>query len=219
MAQQPLSVSERNHVVIVSSPTRAPKPSTSESRYRLVAIGASAGGLKAVGEILSQLPPQSGCSIFVVIHLSPEHRSHAAEVLGRHTQWQVKQASEGEVIVRGIVYIAPPNLHLTVKKKKVCLAQTPVVHFVRPSVDRMFESVAAFYGPRCIGVVLSGSGSDGADGLRAVKAAGGFTIVEDPASAQFKPMPTAAVATTCADRVLPVEQIAALLGELCAMTA
>ncbi|MBV8206964.1 MAG: chemotaxis protein CheB [Acidobacteria bacterium] len=182
--------------------------------YSIIAIGASAGGLQAIGDILAKLPPTLACPVLVVIHLAPQFTSHAAAVLARNTSLHVTQARQDEVLRPGVVYIAPPDFHLNVENGAVRLTRSAVIHFSRPSVDSMLESVASNYGKRAIAVILTGSGSDGAEGLRAIKAAGGFTIVQDPNGAQFPAMPGAAVATHCADRVLPLGEIGALLNEL-----
>ena len=198
-------------------PNRAVRtlPSGKHAQFSVVAIGASAGGLQAITAFLRGLPPGFSCPILIVIHQHPAFVSHAAEILGRCTQLRVKEAARGERIAGGVVYIAPPDLHLLVSSSgAVELARTPVVHFSRPSVDTMFASVAAAYGPHCIGVVLSGSGRDGADGLAAIKTAGGFGIVEDPRSARFNSMPAAAMAHSSVDRVIPIEQIAGLITQL-----
>lgn len=194
-------------------------PAHREARYSIIAIGASAGGLEAITTILRALPGSFRCPIVVVIHQHPSFVSHAAEILGRCTSLKVKEAVRSERIREGCVYLAPPNLHLLITNGAVELADTPVVHFTRPSVDTMFASVAASYGARCIGVVLSGSGRDGADGLAAIKAAGGFTIVEDPHSARFNSMPSAAMAQACVDRAVPAKEIADLLNKLTVLEA
>ncbi len=190
-----------------------------EAKYSIVAIGASAGGLEAITTILRGLHGSFRCPIVVVIHQHPAFVSHAAEILGRCTNLHVKEAVRSERIRPGVVYLAPPNLHLLITNGAVELADTPVVHFTRPSVDTMFASVAASYGARCIGVILSGSGRDGADGLAAIKAAGGFTIVEDPQSARFNSMPSAALALGGVDRAVPAKEIADLLSRLTMMEA
>jgi two-component system chemotaxis response regulator CheB len=180
----------------------------------IIAIGASAGGFQAIGRVLARLPSNLRCPVVVVLHISPRHISHAAEVLARSTELEVKQAEDEEVLRCGVVYIAPPDFHLTVEKGAVRLLQTAAVRYSRPSIDPMFQSIARNYGEHAIAVVLSGSGVDGADGVRAIKAAGGFIIVQDPQTAQFPSMPDAAVATRCADRILPLGDIGFLLEQL-----
>jgi two-component system chemotaxis response regulator CheB len=177
--------------------------------FDLVAIAASAGGLNAITEVLGALPADFRAAIVVVQHLDPRHRSLMADILGRRTRVRVKEAAEGDRLEPGTAYIAPPNHHLLVNAGgKLSLSQTELVHFVRPSADLLFESAAASYRERTIAVVLSGTGSDGAMGVRAIKKTGGTVIVQEPASAEFRGMPQAAEQTLQADFILPLGEIA-----------
>ena len=123
------------------------------SRFQVVAIGASAGGLHALAEVLRPLPRDFPSSILVVQHLDPHHESLLTQLLRRRTAIRVKQAEDGEAIERGVVYIAPPDEHLLVEQGQVRLAHTKTVHFSRPSIDLLFESVAAAYGEHWGGVL------------------------------------------------------------------
>ena len=190
-------------------------PDYSRGRYDVVAMGSSAGGLNALTRVLRSLPKNFPSSIVVVQHLSPEHKSWIANLLARSTQIKVKQAEHGEIMLPGTAYTAPPDEHLLVGPGKIQLAHSQLVHFSRPSIDLLFESVAGTYGSRAISVVLSGSGRDGATGIRAMKEAGSITIAQDPEDAEFRPMPQAAVDTGCVDFVLPLEKIGSTLIELC----
>ena len=183
-------------------------------RYDLIAVGASAGGLLALSEILRPLPANFP-GIVIVQHLDPTHKSHLAPLLMRKTSREVKQAQHGEPILPGVVYIAPPDEHLLVGPGKIQLAHSQLVHFSRPSIDLLFESVAGMYGSRSIGVILSGSNRDGAVGIRAIKEAGGTTLAQDPASSEFKTMPQAAISTGCVDFVVSISRIADALKDLC----
>ena len=183
-------------------------------RYDLIAVGASAGGLVALTELLRPLPITFP-GIVVVQHLDPSHKSHLAPLLEKRTGKQVKQATHGEPILPGFVYIAPPDEHLLVGPGKIQLAHSQLVHFSRPSIDLLFESVAGMYGSRSIGVVLSGSNRDGAVGIRTIKEAGGTTVAQDPSSAEFRIMPQAALATGCIDFVVPISGLADVLVALC----
>jgi two-component system, chemotaxis family, protein-glutamate methylesterase/glutaminase len=155
-------------------------------------------------------------AILVVQHLDPTHESHMAELLSRRTRIHVKQAEHGEAILPGSVYIAPPDEHLLVGPGTVQLAHSQLVHFSRPSIDLMFESVAGMYGSRSIGVILSGSNRDGSVGIRTIKEAGGTTIAQEPTTAHFATMPQAAISTGCVDFVVPIGEIGNLLRDLCA---
>jgi two-component system, chemotaxis family, protein-glutamate methylesterase/glutaminase len=183
--------------------------------YDVVALGASAGGLNALSQVLKGLPKTFPSSIVVVQHVSPGHKSWIADLLGRSTQLTVKQAEHGEIMLPATVYIAPPDEHLLVAPGKVQLAHSQLVHFSRPSIDLLFESVAGTYGSRSIGVILSGSGKDGSAGIRTIKEAGGATMAQMPDKAEFRHMPEAAIDTGCIDFVLPLEKIGGKLTELC----
>jgi two-component system chemotaxis response regulator CheB len=187
--------------------------------FDVVAMGASAGGFNALSRLLGPLPQEFGCGILVVQHLSPDHRSVLAELLERKTTLRVHQAADGERILPGVVYVAAPNLHLLAEPGAVRLLRTPAVHHSRPSIDLLFESIAVNYGQRAIGIVLSGSGRDGAAGIQAIKNAGGTTMAEDPATCEFNSMPYAAIATGCVDIILPVARLAKTLITLCGNVA
>jgi two-component system, chemotaxis family, protein-glutamate methylesterase/glutaminase len=152
--------------------------------------------------------------IVVVQHLDPRHRSLMAQMLGRRTSLIVTEASEDDKIAPGHVYVAPPNHHLLLNADgSMSLTQTELVHFVRPSADLLFESMAAGFRERAIAVVLSGTGSDGAMGVEAVKKMGGTTIAQDDA-AEFSGMPRSAADTGAVDFVLPLDEIAPALLSL-----
>ena len=182
---------------------------------RLVALAASAGGIHAIGVVLSTLPSDLPAPVVIVQHLAPHHPSHMAAVMTRHTQLEVHQARDGEALRNGVVYIAPPDRHLLVNTDgSVGLADTELVHFLRPSADLLFESAAAACGPGLVAVVLSGTGEDGAMGIRAVKKMGGAVIVQDEISAEFTGMPHAAISTGVTDRILHLPDIGPAIAAL-----
>lgn len=187
----------------------------SRRRYDVVALGASAGGLNALSQVLKVLTRNFPSSIVVVQHLSPGHKSWIANLLSRSTQLTVKQAEHGEIMLPGTVYIAPPDEHLLVGPGKLQLAHSQLVHFSRPSIDLLFESVAGTYGSRSVGVILTGSGKDGSAGVRTIKESGGVTIAQMPEKAEFRHMPEAAIDTGCIDFILPLEKIGDKLTEIC----
>jgi two-component system chemotaxis response regulator CheB len=175
----------------------------------VVALAASAGGLKALSNVLAGLAVGFPGSIVVVQHLDPRHRSLMAEILDRRTPLRVKQAVESESLCAGTVFIAPPDRHLLVNTDgSLSLTQSELVHFVRPSADLLFESLAASYRDRAIAVVLSGTGSDGSMGVEAIKKMGGTVIASDQASSEFFGMPGAAIQTGLVDFILPLDEIA-----------
>lgn len=186
-----------------------------EAPYAIVAVASSAGGIHGLIVLLGMLDPDLPVPVLVVQHLDPRHRTVIADVLSRRTDIPVKLAEAEERALPGTVYIAPPDRHLLIDSDGVMtLSNTKLVHFVRPSADLLFESVAGAYGPRAIACVLTGTGSDGAMGVDAVKSRGGTVIVEDPLSAEFKGMPQAAVDTGAADYVLPLAEIATVVRGL-----
>lgn len=185
------------------------------ARFDIVAIAASAGGLSALSHVLGGLPADFPAPIAVVQHLDPHHRSLMAEILGKRTPLQVKQAEEGDKLRPGWVYIAPPDYHLLVNQDGTfSISQSERVHFVRPAADLLFESMANSYGEQAIAVVLTGSGSDGAMGVKAVKNQAGKVIVQDEETAEYFGMPGAAIATECIDFVLALGEIAPALVAL-----
>jgi two-component system, chemotaxis family, protein-glutamate methylesterase/glutaminase len=184
----------------------------------IVALAASAGGLRAISTVLASLRAEFPAPLVVVQHLDRSHPSLMAEILGRRTALRVKEAQHGELIRSGIAYIGPPDHHLLVEPDgTLLLTRTKLVHFVRPSADLLFESVAGSYGERAIGVVLSGTGRDGALGVKAMHETGATVISQEEASAEHAGMPHAA--SPYADLVLPLEAIAPALERLLASRA
>lgn len=190
-------------------------PAFPDAAFDIVALAASAGGLTALSLVLSGLPAGFPATIVVVQHLDPRHRSLMADILSRRTSLRVKQAEEGDRLEPSTVYIAPPNRHLLVNPDgSLSLSQSELVHFVRPSADLLFESVAASYKDRAIAVVLTGTGSDGTMGVQAIKKMSGTVIAQDGKTAEFSGMPVAAIQTGTVDFVLPLDDIAPALVSL-----
>jgi two-component system chemotaxis response regulator CheB len=131
-----------------------------------------------------------------------------AQIMQRHCKLRVKEAVNDEDIDPYVVYFAPPNKHMLVHDGKISLTSTAFVHFSRPSVDLLFESVAAIYADHAIGIILSGTGRDGAMGIKAIKEKGGTTIAQDERTSEHWGMPEAAIATGMVDLVLPIQEIA-----------
>lgn len=184
-------------------------------RFSLLAIASSAGGIQALSTVLGELGPDLPVPVLVVQHLDPRHRTVLAQVLARRTALHVKLAEADEHVRPGTVYIAPPGRHLLIGADGVLsLSNAELVHFVRPSADLLFESVAGAYGPEAIACVLTGTGQDGATGVDAVKSRGGTVIAQDPRTAEFTGMPQSAVDTGAVDFVLPLEEIAAVVRGL-----
>jgi two-component system chemotaxis response regulator CheB len=188
---------------------------TPAAAFDIVAFASSAGGLSALSEVLSTIPESFPASIAVVQHLDPRHRSLMAKILSGRTELSVKEAEEGDRLRPGVVYVAPPDKHLLINPGgTISLTQSEMVHFVRPSADLLFESVAASFKDRAIAVVLTGSGSDGKMGVIAIKKMGGTVIAQDEATSEFFGMPGSAIQSGNVDFVLPLGEIASALVTL-----
>jgi two-component system chemotaxis response regulator CheB len=189
------------------TPSRFPN-----AAFDVVAVAASAGGLAALSIVLEGLPADFPAGLVVVQHLDRRHRSLLAEILNKRTALRVEEAKDDGRLCPGRVWIAPPNRHLLVNSDgTLSLTQSELVHFVRPSADLLFESVAASYKERAIAVVLTGSGSDGSMGVKAIKKMGGTVIAQDEASSQYFGMPGAAIHTGQVDFILSLDDISPAL--------
>jgi two-component system chemotaxis response regulator CheB len=164
-------------------------------------------------KIVSTIEP-GGPAILIVQHLDPRHKSQIPGLLGRKTVVHVKEAEDGEPITRGTIYVGPADEHLLVSEGRIQLAHSRLIRFSRPSIDVMFASVAATYGKQAIGVILSGSNRDGADGIAAIKRAGGTTVAQSPESAEYRVMPQAAIDTGCVDHIIPLDTMGRTLSLL-----
>ena len=183
--------------------------------FGIVALASSAGGLNALSEILSALPRNFPIPIGIVQHLDPRHRSLMAKILSGRTALAVKEAEDGESLQPGTVYVAPPDKHILIDQDgTISLTHSELVHFVRPSADLLFESVAASYKDRAIAVILTGSGSDGTMGVQAIKKMGGTVIAQDEATSEFFGMPGTAIQSGSVDFILPLREIASALVTL-----
>jgi two-component system chemotaxis response regulator CheB len=160
--------------------------------------------------VLEDLPGDLGAAVIILLHLTPKHRSLLAEILGRRTELAVKQAADGDELRIGTVYVAPPDAHLLATAEgRLRLDHSELVHHVRPSADALLLSLAAEYRGRCLAVVLSGTGIDGAAGAAAIEHAGGTVLAQDEATSEHFGMPGAAILTGAVDRVLPLREIGA----------
>ncbi|HYG62157.1 MAG TPA: chemotaxis protein CheB [Thermoanaerobaculia bacterium] len=182
---------------------------------RVVALAASAGGIQALSHVLAALPPGFPAAVVVLQHLSEQSPHVMADIFARRSVLPVAEARAGDVLTPGRVFVAPPGRHLLVEPEGIlALSDALPVHFVRPAADLLFASLAESLGTRAIAVVLSGSGLDGADGVKVIKGHGGRVLVQDRATSEVFGMPRAAADTGCADRVLPLQEIAPVLIDL-----
>jgi two-component system, chemotaxis family, protein-glutamate methylesterase/glutaminase len=182
----------------------------------LIVIGASAGGVLAIAELLARLPSDLGATVGVVLHRSPFHETRLPQVLGRHSDLLVTEPLDGDHIERGTVYVAPRDQHMLIDGDVIRLDRGPKQHRTRPAVDPLFTSAAASHGRHVVGVILSGMGSDGVGGLIAIKATGGVSLVQSPAEAEFPVMPSRALKDDHVDGSLPIAGIAEALIVLAA---
>lgn len=180
-----------------------------------IVIGASAGGVEALLNILSPLREGFALPIIVVLHLPDERRSHLAEVFARRVSLPVLEASDKTLVEPGTLYFAAPGYHLSVEQdRSFSLSLEARVHHSRPAIDYLFESAADAYGPALAAVLLTGANRDGASGLAQVKRRGGLTVVQDPEEAQVATMPKAALDLHQPDHILTIDGIGRLLVEL-----
>jgi two-component system chemotaxis response regulator CheB len=185
------------------------------ARRDIVVIGASAGGVEALADIARALPADLWAALLVVLHVGPEAHPVMAQLLSRVGRLPACYAAAGELIRPGCIYLAPPGHHLLVDGERIRLTTAPAEHGVRPAADVLFRSAAGACGPRVVGVVLSGSGCDGAAGLQAIRAAGGVAVVQDPTDAKVPEMPRRALASGPVDHCICRAEIASLLARLC----
>ena len=177
-----------------------------QSSSIVIGIGASAGGLEALQQFFSYMPPNSGLSFVVVQHLSPDYKSLMADILGKHTEMSVCQAENHMAVEPDTVYLIPPKKYMTIKDGRLLLSEAPGT--LNHPIDAFFASLAAEKREHSIAVVLSGTGSDGTNGVKMVKEHGGLVIAQAPESAKFDGMPRSVINTGLADFVLSPEEIA-----------
>jgi two-component system CheB/CheR fusion protein len=189
-----------------NNPHKLPEP------FPIVGIGASAGGLEAFSELLHNLPEKTGMAFVLVTHLDPKHISGLPEILARTTKLPVEEITDGCVVQPDHVYVIPANTNMLLKDGKLRLGARVIVHGQHMPIDNFFRSLAERVGQRAIGVVLSGTASDGTEGCRAIKAAGGLTFAQDEESAKYDGMPRNAINAGCIDFILTPKDIARELG-------
>ena len=174
---------------------------TTKVADRVIAIASSKGGINALKQVLSELPADFPGAVIVVQHLSSLFKSHLAEVLDRYTQLQVLPAREGAKLLSGTVHVAPPDYHIIVNRDgSLSLSQAAKEHFVRPSAEYTFKSLADSYQDKAIAVVLTGYDGDGSEGVQKIKAMGGRVIAQNQDTAEVFSMPKSAIETGCVDR-------------------
>lgn len=185
------------------------------ARFEVVVLGASAGGFEAFRFLLSRLPSDFPLPLLLVLHLHPESRSFVADSINEQCRITVKEADEKEKIKSGTAYFAPAGYHLLIEDDRTfSLSVDEKVSWARPSVDVLFESAAAVYRGKVIGILLTGGNADGVNGLTVIKKMGGLAVAQDPREASVDAMPRAAISAGAVDHILTLEGIVSLLLKL-----
>jgi len=184
------------------------------AKRNIIVMGGSMGSFEAFKTIVAGLPKDLEASVFIVWHMSPDVRGVLPQVLNGVGQLFASEASEGERIEKGRIYVARPDHHLLIENGTVRVTRGPKENRFRPAVDPLFRSASYFYGPRVIGVVTSGALDDGTSGLWTIKHRGGVAIVQDPNDAEISSMPENAIREVAVDHVVPVDQIAGILARI-----
>jgi two-component system, chemotaxis family, protein-glutamate methylesterase/glutaminase len=181
----------------------------------IVVIGASAGGVEALQQVVKLFPAELPASVFVIMHMAPRSSSFLPDILSRSGPLAAAHASDGDPIEQRRIYIAPPDHHLVVEHSHIHLSMGPKEQRQRPCINVTFRSAALAHGPRVLGVILSGQLDDGTAGLWDVKRRGGTAVVQNPESAAFPSMPLSAVRDVAVDYILPLNEIGPTLAKLC----
>jgi two-component system CheB/CheR fusion protein len=179
----------------------------------VVGVGASAGGLEAINELFDSMPANTGFSFILVQHLSPDHKSLMGDLLSKHTEMQVLLAEEAMPIRPNSIYLIPTAKTMTLKNGKLRLEPKLRDHQPNNAIDIFFESLSADQGEKAVGIILSGTGTDGTKGIQSIKAKGGTVFIQDPATAQFDGMPNSAISSGYIDLILSPDMMAEELGE------
>jgi two-component system, chemotaxis family, protein-glutamate methylesterase/glutaminase len=198
----------------MTSKSVKPREKRERPAERLIAIGASAGGVEAVTHLVASLPGDLPAAVVVVLHHPAGYRSHLAYLLDKAGPLPAAEARDGSLLASGRILVASPGRHLVLQAGRARLLDTAAVNRVKPSIDLLFLSGAREYGPRLVAVVLSGTLSDGSAGLVAVRRSGGVAVVQDPHEALFWDMPWNAIDAAGADYCVPVKEMATLLDGL-----
>ena len=185
-----------------------------DSINRIIAIGGSAGSLEVIMKIVQSLKTGSGNVYLIIVHRKNDAESILAELLKAKTSLVVKEVEDKDLIEPGHIYLAPSNYHLLLEDERhFSLDASEKIHFSRPSIDVTFESLAEIYGKKVIGILLSGANADGVKGLQTIQKSGGFTIVQDPSSAEVSFMPEQAIQANAYNSIANPDEMILQLGQ------
>ena len=198
---------------IICRPGTVDAQAESVATHDIIVIGASAGGVEALSALVAELPRDLRASVLVVLHVA-RGRSVLPEILARAGPLPALHPEDGSTLRYGRIYVAPPDHHMTIEADRVRVIHGPTENGVRPAIDPLFRSAARIYGPRVVGVVLTGQLDDGTAGLAAIQEAGGVTVVQDPDEAFAPSMPRSAMQVVAVQHVLPLREIPVLLMNL-----
>jgi len=180
--------------------------------HDIIVIGASAGGVEALKQLVRELPEALPAALFVVLHVPGNGTSVLPKILSKSSPFAATHPQDNEEIKHGRIYIAPPDSHLLIKRGHVRLTRGPKENGFRPAIDPLFRTAARYYSRRVVGVILSGTLDDGTAGLTAIKKRGGIAIAQDPGEALYSGMPLSAIEQANVDHVATVSEIASITG-------
>ena len=184
-------------------------------KYDILVIGSSAGGIDALKKILTNFLYAKEVAIIIIQHLSSSNKSYLCKIISQVVRIEVYEIEDKMKVKKGVVFIAPPNYHVLIEKDGTfTLTTTEKICFSRPSIDVTFESVADTFGESAIGLLLTGANHDGGEGLKQIKVAGGYTMVQNPNSAEAHEMPEYAIKHANPDEIIELEEIGPRLNEI-----
>jgi two-component system, chemotaxis family, protein-glutamate methylesterase/glutaminase len=202
------------HGQVLPEDSKRPGPVMAQQPGNIIVIAASAGGVQALRRLVSQLPADLGASVFVVVHIGPNRPSLLPHILSRAGPLPAYHPVHGQAIEQGRIYVAPPDFHMRLHPGIIHLDRGPKVRHTRPAADPLFQSAAEAYGPRTVGVVLTGGDHDATEGARAIKRHGGLIIVQQPYEADMPSMPLSALRDDHPDYILQIDEMPAILVTL-----
>ena len=182
--------------------------------HDIFVVGASAGGIDSLSNLVHELDPHLPATVLITLHIHEEAPNILPQILSKHGPLPAKQAENGEKLRPGQIYISPPGVHMILADGQIQLSNGPRINGMRPAIDPLFRSAAQFYGPRAVGVILSGTLNDGTAGSYRIKRHGGIVVAQDPSDALFPSMPLSVIENVPVDLVLPAAEIGKAINRL-----